>query len=159
LFNNVHCRKRGRIIVIDTDMILSSIDSIMSTIRTTDNPVLARRQAREWSQAELARRASISRAAVGAIEGGRLPPSVPAALSLAAALECSVEELFGRGGATASRGHEWAWAPRTEPCRYWEAEVNRRRLLYPVEAVSVNPIPHDGLCHGGVCRATGEAPA
>jgi len=38
--------------------------------------VLARRLAREWSQAELAERAGISRAAVSAIEGERLSPSV-----------------------------------------------------------------------------------
>jgi molybdate-binding protein/transcriptional regulator with XRE-family HTH domain len=131
----------------------------MSIPRTAVNPVLARRRARGWSQAELARRAGISRAAVSAIEGARLTPSVTAALSLAAALDCSVEEFFGRSGASVLRGHEWAWAPRAEACRYWEAEVNRRRLLYPVEALSLNPIPHDGLCDGGVCRAPGAAPA
>jgi molybdate-binding protein/DNA-binding XRE family transcriptional regulator len=131
----------------------------MSQAKTAVHRVLARRRAREWSQAELARRAGISRAAVSAIEGGRLTPSVTAALSLAAILECSVEELFGRGTGLAQRGSEWAWAPRAEPCRYWEAEVNRRRLLYPVEAVSLNPVPHDGLWDGGVCRETGDSPA
>jgi len=123
------------------------------------NAVLARRRAHAWSQAELARRANISRAAVSAVEGERLTPSVTAALSLASALGCSVEELFGGRGASVPGEQEWAWAPRSEPCRYWEAEVNRQRFLYPVEALSLNPIPHDGLCEGGVCRASGEPPA
>jgi len=52
------------------------------------NPVLTRRVAREWSQADLAARAGISRAAVSAIEGERLSPSVATALALAAVLEC-----------------------------------------------------------------------
>ena len=115
--------------------------------------------AREWSQAELAKRVGISRAAVSAIEGERLSPSVATALALAAVFECSVEELFGRPAAAAPRGPEWAWSPRTESCRYWEAEVSRRRLLYPVEAVSLNPVPHDGLWTGGLCRESGEASA
>lgn len=132
---------------------------IMSHITTEAQAVLARRRARQWTQAELARRAGISRAAVSAIEGERLTPSVTAALALAAVLECSVEELFGGGTGLGQRGWEWAWAPRAEPCRYWEAEVNRRRLLYPVEAVSLNPVGHDGLWDGGVCRGTGESPA
>ena len=124
----------------------------MSLTRSAVHPVLARRTAREWSQAELAHRASISRAAVSAIEGERLTPSVAAALALAAALECSVEELFGRPAPVAPGGPAWAWLPQTEFCRYWEAEVGRRRLLYPVEAISVNPVRHDGLWNGGVCR-------
>ena len=108
----------------------------------------------KWSQAELARRAGISRAAVSAIEMERLNPSVNAALSLAAALGCSVEELFGRGQAPAASGQAWAWEPRAKQCRYWEAELQGRRLLYPVEAVGANPIPHDGIWTEGVCRQT-----
>lgn len=140
-------------------MILSHDDTIMANARTVINAVLAQRRAHDWSQAELARRANISRAAVSAIEGERLTPSVTAALSLAAALGCSVEELFGGGGAAPPPGQKWAWEPRREPCRYWEAEVNGRRLLYPVEALALNPIPHDGLWEGGVCRPTSEPPA
>ncbi len=119
------------------------------------NPVS--RLARKWSQAELAHRAGISRAAVSAIEVQRLTPSIAAALLLATVLECSVEELFGRGRTATLRVPEWAWKGRTEPCRYWEAEVNRRRLLYPVEAVSMNPVPHDGIWEGGMCRESSPA--
>jgi DNA-binding XRE family transcriptional regulator len=127
-------------------------DRILST-----NPVLARRLAKEWSQAELAERTGISRAAVSAIEGERLSPSVATALALAAVFECSVEELFGRGGISKSHGPQWAWTPRAESSRYWEAEIGQRRLLYPVEAMTVNPTPHDGVWQNGVLRESHSA--
>ena len=77
-------------------MMISMNDRIISS-----NPVRRRRLARQWSQADLAERAGISRAAVSAIEAERLSPSVAAALALAAVFECSVEELFGRAAAPA----------------------------------------------------------
>ncbi len=120
-------------------------------------PVQARRLARQWTQAELAERAGISRAAVSAIEGERLSPSVTTALALAAVFECSVEELFGRGRAARPLGPQWAWPPRSEPSRYWEAGIGQRRLLYPVEAMALNPTPHDGVWHNGVLRESGAA--
>ena len=77
---------------------------------------------RGWSQEQLARRSGLSRAGISAIETDRLIPSAAAALALAAALECRVEDLFRLRG---SESHEssWAWSPRREPCRYWKAEV------------------------------------
>jgi molybdate-binding protein/DNA-binding XRE family transcriptional regulator len=114
--------------------------------------------ARQWSQAELAERAGISRAAVSAIEGERLSPSVAAALALAAVLECSVEELFGRAK-TPAGGAEWAWPQTRETSRYWEASVNGRRRIYPVEAVGLNPTPHDGVSRNGVLRQGGPSRA
>ena len=119
-----------------------------------------RRAARGWSQTELARRAGIPRTTVSAIEGERLTPSVTAALALARALECSVEELFGAGLNEPAGGcPEWAWPVQTGTCRYWEAEVGGRRLLYPVEGLSQNTIPHDGIWHEGIGRDTGTPPA
>lgn len=121
------------------------------------NQVRAKREARRWSQAELAQRAGISRAAVSAIEMDRLSPSVAAALSLAAVLECSVEELFGGGHIGQSAGPDWAWMPHGESSRYWEAEIARRRRLYPVEAAMLNPLPHDGVWQNGVLRGNSSA--
>jgi molybdate-binding protein/DNA-binding XRE family transcriptional regulator len=121
------------------------------------NPVLTQRLARKWSQAELAERAGISRAAVSAIEGERLSPSVSTALALATVFECSVEELFGRGRILKPQSPEWAWAPRGESSRYWEAEIGHRRLLYPVEAMTLNPTPHDGVWQNGILRDGGSA--
>ncbi|HTU69120.1 MAG TPA: substrate-binding domain-containing protein [Candidatus Baltobacteraceae bacterium] len=52
------------------------------------------RTARGLSQRTLARAAGITRQTVGAIESGRVQPSVGIALSLARVLGCTVEELF-----------------------------------------------------------------
>jgi molybdate-binding protein/DNA-binding XRE family transcriptional regulator len=131
----------------------------MGDINISSTPVQARRLAHAWSQAELARRAGISRSAVSAIEGERLSPSVNAALALAAVFECSVEELFGRAGLSPAPTSEWAWLPRAKPCRYWEAEVEGRRRLYPAEAAAMNSSRHDGVsldglrCGGGCSLA------
>src|SRR5436190_15195075 len=116
------------------------------------HPLAARRAMRGWSQEELAARSGIPRSSVSAIEAGRLTPSVTAALAVAGALECSVEELFGTGGQPTGPATQWAWTPRLDPCRYWEAEVRGRRLLFPVEAVSVNVATHDGVWQGGMAR-------
>jgi molybdate-binding protein/DNA-binding XRE family transcriptional regulator len=131
----------------------------MNDINISSNPVQSRRLTREWSQAELAARAGISRAAVSAIEGERLSPSVATALALAAVFECSVEELFGRAQIPATSKVDWAWLLRSDTCRYWEAAVGGRRRLYPVEAVGLNPVPHDGVWQGGVLREGASAAA
>jgi len=131
----------------------------MSDTNIAINPVQSRRLAREWSQAELAERAGISRAAVSAIEGERLSPSVATALALAAVFACSVEELFGRAKTKVVSAADWAWLPRSESCRYWEAAVGEHRRLYPVEAVGLNPTPHDGVWQGGVLRECAPAAA
>jgi len=113
------------------------------------HPVAARRRAHGWSQEEFAVRAGLPRSSVSAIEAGRLTPSVSAALAVARALECSVEELFGAGGNPADAELQWAWKPQMEPCRYWEAEVGGRRLLYPVETLP-GGVVHDGIFREGV---------
>ena len=59
------------------------------------------REARGWSQAELAERAHVTRQLVGAVESGRHSPNVAAAIGLARALDVSVEELFAVGPDTA----------------------------------------------------------
>jgi molybdate-binding protein/DNA-binding XRE family transcriptional regulator len=122
--------------------------------------VARRRIACGWSQAELARRADIPRTTVSAIEGERLTPSVTTALALARSLGCSVEELFGAGLTKSAIGSPaWAWPPRTDPCRYWEAEVGGRRLLFPVEGLALNDTPHDGIWQSGAGHDVGVAMA
>src|SRR6516165_4143892 len=111
----------------------------MSTESRWQNPALqnnvkAFRLGRGWSQAELARRAGISRAAVSAIEIERLVPSVAAALALAAAFGCRVDALFSIG--EAPQGPDWAWPTGSDPCRFWQAEVGGRVLYFPVEATA-----------------------
>src|SRR5262249_25973242 len=119
----------------------------MSAQGQAPNSVKARRLGRSWSQAELAERAGISRPAVSAIEMRRLVPSVTTALALARVLECTVEGLF--------HPHEspsavtWAWRPAQSPCRFWQARVADRTLLYPAETTPAGVVPHDGVWRGG----------
>jgi len=57
------------------------------------------RQARGYSQQQLAGMAGVSRQAVSAVESGQSDPSLRVALALAQALGMTVEELFGADGA------------------------------------------------------------
>jgi len=128
----------------------------MSKEISDPHPVAARRRTRGWSQDELAVRARLPRSSVSAIEAARLTPSVSAALAVAGALECSVEELFGTGEKPAGATMLWAWKSRLEPCRYWEAEVGGRQLMYPVEALPGSAWAHDGICRQGVLHERGD---
>ena len=56
------------------------------------------REARGWTQAELAERIGVSRKTVNTVENGVFIPSTVVALKLARALGCSVEELFFLAG-------------------------------------------------------------
>jgi len=126
-------------------------DIIMSEANRFDNRVKDLRQARGWTQEQLAEAAGLSRTGVSAIESARLVPSVAAALGIARALGCVVEELFG----PAAEEHSWqfAWLPAVFPCRYWAAEVAGRRLLFPIESG-----PRGGLLHDGVARGADDVP-
>jgi putative molybdopterin biosynthesis protein len=66
-----------------------------STMADNEHPVRAGRIARSLSQSELAKRAGISRQALGAIESTTYQPSVSVALAIARELGTTVEELFG----------------------------------------------------------------
>jgi molybdate-binding protein/DNA-binding XRE family transcriptional regulator len=116
-----------------------------------ENHIRDRRTRLGWSQEELARRSGLSRAGISAIETDRLIPSAAAALALAAALECRVEDLFR----LCPEPHEvaWAWPPRREPCRYWHADVGESRCLYPAEATPLGVVPCDGVYRDGLCQA------
>jgi putative transcriptional regulator len=59
-----------------------------------NNCVRERRNARGWTQADLAERLAVSRQTVNAIETGKYDPSLPLAFKLAAALDCRIEDLF-----------------------------------------------------------------
>jgi len=81
------------------------------------------RQARGFSQQQLASIAGVSRQAVSAVESGHSDPSLRVALVLAQALGLSVEELFGPGQPT---------APVTATSVAPAAGSGRRVLLAPV---------------------------
>src|SRR5271165_2207566 len=124
--------------------IRAETDTIMAQIPSIENYLREHRARRGWSQEEMARRAGLSRAGISAIETDRLVPSAAAALALAAALECRVEDLF-RLRRQASNLPEWAWPSGQEPCRYWAAELHGVVRLYPTEPTAIGMIPHDGI--------------
>jgi molybdate-binding protein/DNA-binding XRE family transcriptional regulator len=115
-----------------------------------DNQVRLYREQRGWSQEELARRSGLSRAGISAIETGRLVPSTAASLSLAAILECSVEDLFTLSGVShRGVGMDWAWPPPRIPWPYWKANVGGFVRAYPVEVSALGLPPHDGVFRNG----------
>ncbi|MCU0797765.1 MAG: helix-turn-helix domain-containing protein [Akkermansiaceae bacterium] len=133
----------------------------MPNSKATFQEIARRRADLGWTQGELAARAGIPRTTVSAIEGGRLTPSVTAALALAGALECTVEEIFGSGtGVSSAVGQpKWAWQPQSGSCRYWQAEVSGHYWLYPVESAALNPVSHDGIWQGGAAKESSPFPA
>jgi molybdate-binding protein/DNA-binding XRE family transcriptional regulator len=128
-------------------MIVSYDDTIMDKAAAAPNRVKFHRQTRGWSQAELASRAKVSRAAVSAIEVGRLVPSVSAALAIATAFGCTVEDLFGRAAEDANP--VWASPPSLPASRYWMARVGGRLTAYPAEMAPAGNLPHDGVYRQG----------
>ena len=68
------------------------------------------REARGLTQLELARRAGISRQALGAIESGTYQPGVAVAIALSRELRQSVERLFGDADQAASSRFEVPWS-------------------------------------------------
>jgi molybdate-binding protein/DNA-binding XRE family transcriptional regulator len=118
------------------------------TFASSRNRVRERRKALGLTQAELASRTGISRTAVTAIEGRRLVPSVAAALSLAEALGCTVEDLFGKAPAD---DEVWAGRPHSDRC--WRADVGGTTVLYPADSLPMfTPLP-DGSIEGSPVRA------
>ncbi len=121
---------------------------IMSDQPSSQNQVKAERIRRGWTQSQLAERAGISRTAITAIEGGRLVPSVMAALAVAESLGCTVEQLFGRSAATATN-EVWAWEPVTSSSRSWKAEVAGKVIRYPADSLPMlTPLYDDSASDG-----------
>ena len=56
------------------------------------------RAERDWSQAELAQRLSVSRQTVNAIENGRYDPSLPLAFAIARLFGLRIEDVFNPDG-------------------------------------------------------------
>jgi molybdate-binding protein/DNA-binding XRE family transcriptional regulator len=128
----------------------------MPLIAAAANRVKQHRDQFGWSQAELAFRAGISRAAVSAIEINRLVPSVAAALSLAATFGCSVEDLFGEP--SKRNDTTWAWPCPAECRRFWQARIGDRTLLYPLEPTLMGAVVHDGVIRDGVRTVCSRTP-
>lgn len=59
-----------------------------------ENRVKERRDARGWSQGELARRLGVSRQTINAVETDKYDPSLPLALRMAKLFAVPVDQLF-----------------------------------------------------------------
>jgi putative molybdopterin biosynthesis protein len=121
--------------------------------------VRAVRTARGITQVELARRASISRQALGAIESGLYQPSVTVALSLARELGEMVETLFAEEDEQPCTRIDAAWS---EPemtgegfaCKVALARVAGKIVAIPQPAVRLWLSPAAGIAkHIGTRRA------
>jgi putative transcriptional regulator len=64
------------------------------------------RAEREWSQADLAERLSVSRQTVNAIENGRYDPSLPLAFAIARLFALRIEDVFTPDGEPPRAGGE-----------------------------------------------------
>ncbi|MBV8810372.1 MAG: helix-turn-helix domain-containing protein [Acidobacteriaceae bacterium] len=117
------------------------------------------RSARGITQLELARRASISRQALGAIEAGLYQPSVTVALSLAHELGETVESLFAEKDEQPCTRIDATWsnaemALAGSPCRVALARVAGKIVATPQPAVRLWLSPAAGFAeHIGPRRA------
>ncbi|MCD9085432.1 helix-turn-helix transcriptional regulator [Stenotrophomonas sp. SY1] len=59
-----------------------------------DNQLRELRQARGWSQGELAERLEVSRQTVNALETGKYDPSLPLAFRIARLFGVGIEQIF-----------------------------------------------------------------
>ena len=60
------------------------------------NRIRVLRAEKEWSQADLAARVSVSRNSINAVENGKFDPSLPLAFRIADAFGLKIEEVFLR---------------------------------------------------------------
>ncbi|MDR7449843.1 MAG: substrate-binding domain-containing protein [Armatimonadota bacterium] len=100
----------------------------------------AAREARGLSQAELARRAGLSRQALSAIEAGRYLPNTAVALRLAQGLGCAVEDLFAFPTSPTVRAR---LAEDSPAVRVRLGRVRERLVAWPLWG-PVAPLPADG---------------
>ena len=68
-----------------------------------NNRLRVLRAERNWSQADLAAQAGVSRQTINAIETGKYDPSLPLAFRLARLFEKPIEEIFSEDGAASPR--------------------------------------------------------
>ena len=105
------------------------------------------RQAAGLSQSELARRAGVSRQALGAMEAGVYQPGVGVALRLARLLGESVEALFGEAGDDEPTLVEAAWAGSAPvaSARVALGRVGGHVVALPLPATELRLTPPSGL--------------
>jgi putative molybdopterin biosynthesis protein len=109
------------------------------------------RQARGFSQQQLARMAGVSRQAVSAVESGLSDPSLRVALALARALGLTVEELFGPGSPVSPVAARSVAPLGDEGARVTLAPIGDEFVALPLSGDLVSRagfLPADGLACG-----------
>ncbi len=118
----------------------------------------ALRQARGYSQQQLAGMAGVSRQAVSAVESGHSDPSLRVALALASALGVTVEEVFGPGIPVPVVGARPVAPLGGEGARVTLAQVGESFVALPLvadSAIRAGFLPAGGL----LAMPSGPAPA
>jgi putative molybdopterin biosynthesis protein len=118
------------------------------------------RQARGFSQQQLASMAGVSRQAVSAVESGHSDPSLRVALALAQALGLSVEELFGPGEPAAPVTAVSVAPLRGRTDRVALAPVGDRFVALPLRGdtgAGLGFLPAGGLANPGNGIAAGNS--
>ncbi len=114
-----------------------------------ENPIRAARLAQSLSQGELAKRAGISRQALGAIETDTYLPSVSVALALARELGATVEALFGGSREDIRHVHaRWDSSPPTTrgtSARVALGRVGGKLIAHPQAPVHLALAPAAGV--------------
>jgi molybdopterin molybdotransferase/putative molybdopterin biosynthesis protein len=118
---------------------------------STGKALARARMARNLTQTEMARRAGISRQALGAIESGAYHPSVAIAIRLARELGASVESLFGEIDDETSTLVDASWsgdARLPHPPSHFRVALARVRgkvVAVPQPAAHLTLVPAAGL--------------
>lgn len=113
------------------------------------------RTAHGLSQNELARRAGISRQALGAIEAGQYQPGVSVAIALARELGATVEALFGAESPDEIAAAIPASVKLAAGSRVALARVGGRVIAVPATAVQHHLMVADGIVNGvAACEAS-----
>jgi putative molybdopterin biosynthesis protein len=121
------------------------------TMAHNSEPVRIARETRGLTQLELARRAGISRQALGAIESGTYQPGVAVAIALARELGQSVETLFGAAEQDESSRIEADWSGPEAfgnavlPCRVALARVGGKVVAIAQPAAHLMLSPATGM--------------
>ena len=109
------------------------------------------RDAKTMTQAALARVCGLTRQAISAIEAGTYFPNSIAALRIAKALDCKVEDLFVLPGEEPVSGVHLVQRPTEKVERIKVAKVGERLVGYPLTAgrnMAEGFAPADGILSG-----------
>jgi putative molybdopterin biosynthesis protein len=117
------------------------------------------RQARAYSQQQLAGLAGVSRQAIAAVESGLSDPSLRTALAIARALGMTIEELFGSAAPVPSVLAKQAAPLGDQRARVTLAPMGQGYVAFPLHGAAtsrVGFVPADGLA-ARADSASGEA--